>query len=527
MVAFSSTPGRVHSSASRLSGLHRRGGRGLAPLAEGARGRGIPCNREIGCPGAHVRRGQGMGQFDRRGGMSRAAGAGEGVEPGGLSGQDCTPLLSALVDTADKVRVPFFFPGHQMGRGSPLEFMKEALLLDLPEDVEDIDCLSYADGPIRESQQLAARLFGARHSFFLCNGSTGGILAALMAAVQRHQRESAHLVAPVIILPRNAHKSAVQGLILCGAQAVWLPPLYDAHFEVAFAFRLQDLEEALREHGDRVAAVLCVSPTYHGVVQNISAVKNAIARSARTEVPLIVDEAHGSHLSLISGLQRSGVGGVGRWWLPSGGLARGMGALEGGAEVVVQSTHKTLTSLTQSSMLHLASDLLYDEMAEALDMIQSSSPSALLLASLDATRHQFGSELGGGRVHLRRALRLSQFVRLSLKRYTPKLRVLQGPADLTPVGRGGGGGVGGIDPLRLVVYTGAVCSGDDAATFMEDNYGVFCELQTDVVCLGCVRVCVCVCVCVCSCTHTHRYNTQNRSDTIPRIGLFCRITGLF
>ena len=155
MVAFSSTPGRVHSCASWRSWLQRRGGLALAPLAEGALGRGIPCHREIGGPGAHVRRGQGVGQSCRRGGMSRAAGAGEGVESVGLSGQDCTPLLSALVDTADKVRVPFFFPGHQMGRGSPLAFMKEALLLDLPEDVEDIDCLSYADGPIRESQQLA------------------------------------------------------------------------------------------------------------------------------------------------------------------------------------------------------------------------------------------------------------------------------------------------------------------------------------------------------------------------------------
>jgi hypothetical protein len=230
----------------------------------------------IAAPDVRGRRGQGGSRAGLRGGLRllrAAAGAGERGQAGGLPGQDSTPLLSALADAASKVRVPFFFPGHQMGRGSPLAFMDEALSLDLPEDVEGLDCLSYADGPIREAQQLAARLFGARHSFFLCNGSTGGILAALMAAVQRHRRQSAHAGAPVVILPRNAHKSAVQGLILSGAQAVWLPPLYDPRFEIAFAFRLGDLEAALREHDGRVAAVMCVSPTYHGVIQNVSAVK--------------------------------------------------------------------------------------------------------------------------------------------------------------------------------------------------------------------------------------------------------------
>jgi len=286
--------------------------------------------------------------------MSLDDGDDDGALEGGSDGQERMPFVAALTDAADKVRVPFFFPGHQMGRSAPLAWIRDALPLDLPEDVEEIDCLSYADGPILESQQLAARLFGARHSFFLCNGSTGGILAALLAAVQLHQRsKNLPTGESVVILPRNAHKSAVQGLVLSGAKAVWLPPLYDSHFGISFGFHLSALQAALEEHQERVAAVMCVSPTYHGVLQNISAVKAAITASAAVGAPLIVDEAHGSHLSLISDLQNevhfgqhSGVGAGGR-------KCQEMGALSGGADVVVQSTHKTLTSLTQSSMLHL------------------------------------------------------------------------------------------------------------------------------------------------------------------------------
>jgi hypothetical protein len=185
-------------------------------------------------------RADGDGDQGGEGGTGAPGGCGgerEGKGEGAASEerQRETPYLTALSRTAGMVRAPFFFPGHQQGRLTPAPCVSLSLAgayaLDLPEDVEELDTLSYgaAHAPLSRAQALAAELFGARHSFFLCNGSTGGIIAALLAAVQAHRcssRRRAEMRAherrphatevsnhdhqPVVILPRNAHKSAVQ-----------------------------------------------------------------------------------------------------------------------------------------------------------------------------------------------------------------------------------------------------------------------------------------------------------------------------
>jgi arginine decarboxylase len=136
--------------------------------------------------------------------------------------QDHAPFVEALVHAANSARVPFFFPGHQMGRGAPA--MMQQLLgadifkYDLPEDVEELDCLCSPEGPILEAQQLAAEVFGAVNTWFLCNGSTGGLMAAILSLVQLHRRKTGASKC-VFIVPRNCHKCVVQGLILSGADA--------------------------------------------------------------------------------------------------------------------------------------------------------------------------------------------------------------------------------------------------------------------------------------------------------------------
>ena len=172
--------------------------------------------------------------------------------------------------------------------------------------------------------------------------STAGVLAAIIACVRRHQQQQLRPQAqapgaPIrrpskVILPRNAHKSAINALVLSGADPIFLTPLYDAEWDLCYGTPIRGpggLEAALAEHapGGEVAAVLLVSPTYNGALTDVKA---AADYCRRYNVPLIVDEAHGAHLPFLG--------------LP--------GALQAGADLVVQSSHKTLTALSQAAMLH-------------------------------------------------------------------------------------------------------------------------------------------------------------------------------
>jgi arginine/lysine/ornithine decarboxylase len=182
--------------------------------------------------------------------------------------------------------------------------------------------------------------------FFFTTRSTAGVLAALLAAVRRHQHQQHHQRqqqdaprTPKVLLPRNVHKSAINGLILAGAEPVFLTPVYDAAMDICHGVPLEEggegsLAGALQAHapsGD-VAAVLLVSPTYHGAALDVA---RAVTLCREHGVLLIVDEAHGAHLSfLLRGQELLG------------------GALAAGADLVVQSTHKTLAAFSQSAMMH-------------------------------------------------------------------------------------------------------------------------------------------------------------------------------
>ncbi len=154
------------------------------------------------------------------------------------------------------MKAPFFFPGHQMGRGIP-RIWNDALgqdgsifRFDLPEDVEELDCLCSPEGPILAAQELAAEAFGAAKTWFLCNGSTGGLMAALLALVQLHRRNAASAARSIVIAPRNCHKCVLQGIVLSGAEVVYLTPFYDAAMGIHHGCLLEDVEAALREVTD-------------------------------------------------------------------------------------------------------------------------------------------------------------------------------------------------------------------------------------------------------------------------------------
>jgi Arginine/lysine/ornithine decarboxylases len=277
------------------------------------------------------------------------------------------PIIETLQNLTQKSHAPFYAPGHKHGKAIPQPLTEllgmEVFPADLPE-LPELDNLFAPDGVIQEAQELAAETFGALHTRFLVNGSTTGIIAGILATCGNGEK---------IILPRNIHQSVISGLIISGAIPIFINPEYDFHWDIPLSITAESIGQTLAKHPD-TKAVMIVNPTYHGVCGNIRAIAQQVHKY---NIPLLVDEAHGAHFAFHSELP-----------IP---------ALVSGADLSVQSTHKTLGAMTQASMLHIGSDRidLY-RLQQALQILQSSSPSYLLLASLDAARQQmalFGEEL--------------------------------------------------------------------------------------------------------------------------------------
>jgi arginine decarboxylase len=304
--------------------------------------------------------------------------------------QNHTPLFDTLKTCSDRLHAPFYTPGHKRGVGisPPLAeyFGKAVFRADLPE-LTELDNLFTPNGVIQQAQQLAAEAFGASQTWFLVNGSTCGIAAAILATCGMDDK---------IILPRNVHSSAIAGLILSGAMPVFINPGYDPVLDIAHSITPSALEAALEQHPD-AKAVMVVYPTYYGVCGDIKAIAQI---THQYNIPLLVDEAHGAHFAFHPELP-----------IP---------ALAAGADLSVQSIHKTLGAMTQASMLHLKGDRINsDRISKALQLVQSTSPSYILLASLDAARQQMavrGKELMSHTLQLANEARtrINQIPRLSL-----------------------------------------------------------------------------------------------------------------
>ena len=259
------------------------------------------------------------------------------------------PLWEQLKTYAEGETYPFHMPGHKRRES----LFEPSFSLDVTE-VEGFDDLHHPCGVLRESEALAAELSGAQESFFSVNGSTAGLLSAITAATSFGDE---------ILLSRGCHRSVYNAVALRGLKPHYLYPAVIEPFGVSGGITPDAVEAALSEHPN-VRAVVVTSPTYEGVLSDIA----GIAESAhRHGVPLIVDEAHGAHLLF-------------------GGPAS---ACTCGADVVVQSLHKTLPALTQTALLHRMSDRVpADALREAMAAFQSSSPSYLLMASIDACLHE-------------------------------------------------------------------------------------------------------------------------------------------
>ncbi|MDC3417956.1 aminotransferase class I/II-fold pyridoxal phosphate-dependent enzyme [Aquibacillus salsiterrae] len=267
-----------------------------------------------------------------------------------------TPLFDKLLEFSQNNPISFHVPGHKSGQvfpGKGQNVFSEILRIDLTE-LTGLDDLHAPTGVIKEAQQLAANWFQVNETFFLVGGSTVGNLAMILATCTKNDK---------VIVQRNCHKSIINGLELAGARPIFIYPDFDPLVNRYTGPNLASLKQAVIEHPDSKAVVLTY-PDYYGTTFDLKSVVN---HAHKYGIPVLVDEAHGIHFNVAQMFPQS--------------------AVELGADIVVQSTHKMATAMTMASYLHVNSNLVdRDKIANFLSMLQSSSPSYPLLASLDLAR---------------------------------------------------------------------------------------------------------------------------------------------
>lgn len=265
---------------------------------------------------------------------------------------DNQTLFTKLQEYGQTDSYPFHMPGHKRQVEMGITSFPNPFSVDITE-IDGFDNLHHPEGILKTAMEQAADLYVAQKTYYLVNGSTCGILSALCAAVHPGGR---------ILLARNSHKAAYHAALLNDMEAVYLYPECIEAFGIQGGISPEMVEEALGRY-EGVEAVFITSPTFEGLVSDVQ----AIAKTAHSYgIPLIVDEAHGAHFSF------------------GDGAVFPQSALSYGADMVIQSLHKTLPSLTQTAVLHVKSELVsYRRVEQYLQIFESSSPSYVLLSSID------------------------------------------------------------------------------------------------------------------------------------------------
>lgn len=332
-------------------------------------------------------------------------------------------LINRLAAYARSDMYPFHMPGHKRRTGPEESFMNSCtdsftnpFAVDITE-IEGFDNLHHPEGILKDSMKWAADVYGADQTYYLINGSTGGILAAVCGSVPRGGR---------ILVSRNCHKSVYHGICLNQLKTSYVYPQEIEGLGIQGGITAEDVDRMLNRYMD-TQAVLIVCPTYDGIVSDIEAIARIVHRAG---LPLIVDEAHGAHFRYDAMFPVS--------------------ALDLGADVVIQSVHKTLPSLTQTALLHIKSNRpdggCYadrERIDRYIHMVQSSSPSYVLMASIENSIYQMeqtDTAPYGKQLHrLRRRLGQMRHLRL---------------ADTGLIGQAG---IRDLDISKIVVSTRGTC----------------------------------------------------------------------
>ncbi|MDI9216160.1 aminotransferase class I/II-fold pyridoxal phosphate-dependent enzyme [Clostridium tertium] len=352
--------------------------------------------------------------------------------------QNETPLFDALKEYVDRDTLPFHVPGHKKGVGIDKEFKNFIGENPFKIDVtvfKLVDSLHHPTGPIKKAQELVADAYESHASFFSIHGTSGAIQAMILAVVNDGDK---------IIVPRNVHKSVTSGIILSGAVPVFMEPEIDKKLGIAHGVTPETIEKTLKENPD-AKAVLIINPTYYGVATDIKKIADIVHSY---DIPLIVDEAHGPHLAFSEKLP--------------------MSALEAGADICAQSTHKIIGSLTQGSLLHVKSKYVDPKrVQQILNLMQTTSPSYIIMSSLDCARRQIALE---GKDLLQKTIELCKYTRDEINKipgfYCFGEEVLGKPGSYS------------FDPTKLTISSRELgITGFELDMILADKYHIQMELS--------------------------------------------------
>ena len=348
------------------------------------------------------------------------------------------PIAEAMKAYAADGARAYHTPGHKQGLGAhPLlkALVTEEGLREEVSLMEELDDLHEPTMCIKEAQEMAAALYGADQAFFMINGTTGAIHTMLMGALAPGD---------TVLVPRNAHRSVIGGIILAGARPVFPQPEIDERLGIAMGLTEEMVARAIALHPE-AKALVCVYPTYYGVTYGLEAIAKLVHAHGML---LLVDEAHGPHLRFSDDLPPQ--------------------AIDCGADMAAQSTHKILGAMTQASMLLTSGPRVSRErVREAASLLQSTSPNQLLLASLDIARLQMAED---GRETVGNAVRLAEKLRCAINEIDGLWSFGPEYTDYP--------GATGLDTTKITVQvTDLGLSGVEAESILRHEYKVQCELS--------------------------------------------------
>lgn len=286
-----------------------------------------------------------------------------------------TPILSGLIAYNTEGSYPWHMPGHKRRLHTIFpELVNNPFSIDVTE-VGNLDEFHHPAGIIKQALDRATEVYGSTRSYYLVNGSTCGILAAISAVCKSGEK---------IIVARNCHKAVYHAIRLLRLKPIYIMPDWNEKLQMFGGMSVDVVKKALKTHGD-VKAILLVSPTYEGVVSDVEKIAK-VAHKAK--VPLIVDAAHGAHFEYMANVNET-ISTTNYEHVPDP-------AVRLGADIVVESLHKTLPAMTQCGILHYKSGLVkQSRLEEYLSIYQSTSPSYVFMATMESCIEKMDHERDG------------------------------------------------------------------------------------------------------------------------------------